>query len=442
MLARLRTKQPNDSFAPKNEEQFAIIADSINHLPDGIARFDGNEKLVYCNTAYLNMNAVIADLCVPGVSFESLARGKVERDWMGGPEDDKEEYIAERVRVFRGGRREWEEEYKDGTWILARDQPTDDGGRVCLRLDITERKKSEKVQDKTLSELRAVMESIDYGIIFMDADLRVIIANKAYRDMWQHSKDLLDGSPMMADLMTEHRHNDMYSVEDGKFDVFVKRQVKAVRNGSISPREITRPDGRVFIYQCVALPANERMLTFYEITKQKEAEERIRHLANHDPLTELPSLRLAREILSNAITLSRRYKWQFSVMYVDLDGFKAVNDTHGHSFGDDLLKKIALRLKNCLRESDTVARIGGDEFLVIQNELRSRDDAARVAENIIEKLSKPFELQSHTITIGASIGIAVYPIHGTTATDIIKTADKTMYAVKKTGKNSYQFAEG
>lgn len=295
----------------EDRELIEFIIDSVDRLPDGVARFNKDEKLVYCNSTYRALNTVIEDLCVPGTSFEELARGKVMRDWQGEKDGlTQEEYIAKRVATFRGGKLEWEEEYDDGSWVLARDHPTDDGGRVCLRLDITERKK---------------------------------------------------------------------------------------------------------------------------------AEECIRHMANHDRLTGLASLRLAEESLLRTIKLADRHDWKFAVFFIDLDGFKSINDQFGHHCGDAVLKRVAERLSNCLRQSDLVARIGGDEFLVIQNEVHRPEDCADVAQKIIAELSRPFETPEGPAEIGASIGISIYPDDGTTSDDLIKAADQVMYQVKFNGKNNYRF---
>lgn len=297
---------------PEDKKLIDFMIDSVDRLPDGVARFDAEERLVYCNSTYRDLNEIIADLCVPGTSFETLARGKVTRDWQGGEKGmTQEEYIAERVATFRGGQREWLEQYEDGTWVLARDHPTDDGGRVCLRLDITER---------------------------------------------------------------------------------------------------------------------------------KNAEDRVRHLANHDPLTGLPSLNLAQENLQIAIKMADRHKWQFAVFFIDLDGFKSVNDSFGHQCGDKLLQQVAKRLTGCLRQSDTVARIGGDEFLVILNEIKLITDCADIASKIISELSRPFIAEEGIAQIGASLGIAIYPKDAQDANALIKAADKTMYEVKFSSKNAYRFA--
>lgn len=178
-----------------------------------------------------------------------------------------------------------------------------------------------------------------------------------------------------------------------------------------------------------------------EITERKENEEKIRHLATHDPLTDLPTLRLANDRMEMAMSNARRYSNKTAVMFIDLDGFKTVNDTLGHDAGDYVLKEAARRLLSCIRMTDTAARIGGDEFLVISTNLHSADDAVSIAENIIRFLSQPVCIGDREIKISASLGIALYPDHGTGTDQMIKKADEAMYRVKVTGKNNFTFAD-
>ena len=130
-----------------------------------------------------------------------------------------------------------------------------------------------------------------------------------------------------------------------------------------------------------------------------------------------------------------------ALLFVDLDGFKAVNDTLGHEAGDHVLKGVAERLLKCVRETDSVARIGGDEFIIVLTDLDKMEGAANVARKVIETLREPFRYNRQDAEIGASVGIAVYPDHGDTAEALIKRADEAMYAVKHKGKNNYQFAQ-
>lgn len=177
-----------------------------------------------------------------------------------------------------------------------------------------------------------------------------------------------------------------------------------------------------------------------EITDRKRAEEQARYLANHDGLTGLPTLRLATDRLGMALGLSRREASLTGVMFVDLDGFKAVNDTFGHDVGDLVLRQVAERLRSCVRETDTVARIGGDEFLAIATNLREPGDAGRIAGNLVAALARPIPADGHEAQIGASVGVALYPGDGDEPNELVKRADEAMYRVKSAGKNGFAFA--
>lgn len=176
-----------------------------------------------------------------------------------------------------------------------------------------------------------------------------------------------------------------------------------------------------------------------DISDRKKAEEALNYQAYHDALTDLPNRVLFRDRLGLEITQSQRHGQQFAVMFVDLDRFKWVNDTLGHMHGDELLKMVATRLKNCLRKGDTLARIGGDEFTLLLPEIDSREDAATTANKILKELNRPFLLDGHEVYISASIGISLFPEHGDSIETLIKCADISMYHVKWEGKNGHLF---
>lgn len=183
------------------------------------------------------------------------------------------------------------------------------------------------------------------------------------------------------------------------------------------------------------------VVTFIDITERKRAEEQIRYLATHDLLTDLPGMRLVKDRLSAAVNMAHRYKKAAAVMFIDLDGFKKVNDTLGHDAGDYVLKQVAKRMLSCVRETDTVARVGGDEFLIIATEINSPDNVAQIAEKIIRTVSQPIIINDQQAMVSTSIGIALFPDHGEDMDKLIKLADETMYKVKNSGKNNYRFAE-
>ena len=179
--------------------------------------------------------------------------------------------------------------------------------------------------------------------------------------------------------------------------------------------------------------------TARDISERKEAEEVINFQAYHDLLTHLPNRALLKDRLSLAIAHARRNKRKLAVMFLDLDRFKLVNDTLGHTMGDRLLKAVANRLQSCLRRGDTLARFGGDEFTLLLPEVRTRDDVVVIASKILDRLNAPFVIDGHELFVGASIGISIYPEAGETEEALIQNSDIAMYQVKGRGKNGYQF---
>jgi diguanylate cyclase (GGDEF)-like protein len=178
-----------------------------------------------------------------------------------------------------------------------------------------------------------------------------------------------------------------------------------------------------------------------EIEEREKIAAELDFLANHDALTGLPSLRLCKDRLDQSLAEARRNRQTSAVMFVDLDGFKEINDQHGHDLGDLVLKMTADRIKSEIRETDTVARIGGDEFVIILSSLPETAIAERIATSVIAQIARPLKIKDIEVEITASIGISLYPEHGTTAEKLIRSADKAMYQVKREGKNSFGFVK-
>ena len=317
---------------------------------------------------------------------------------------------------------------------------------IGILQDITLQKNTEDRLAQTLGEFNAVTDTIDYGILLLDNNLRVKLANQAYMDLWQMPQSFIDTRPTMREIIEYTSNSGIYDIAPENIQRYIKQRLEAIQQGDIQPTEMYRTDGKVLQYRCTVLPDNGRLLTFFDITSLKSTEqkleaalEKVSALANHDPLTGLPNLRLARENLLNALALAKRKGWMAALMFIDLDGFKDVNDSHGHEVGDLVLKMVGDRLAESLRKNDTVARIGGDEFLVIQTEVHDRSAIANVAEKIVKRIAEPFHVEELTIGIGASIGIAVYPQNGEGSRILMKKADDALYYTKRIGKNNYAF---
>jgi diguanylate cyclase (GGDEF)-like protein len=178
-----------------------------------------------------------------------------------------------------------------------------------------------------------------------------------------------------------------------------------------------------------------------EFNEIKTSEKHSRYLALHDPLTELPNRLFFNDRLAWAISYAERNGDMLAVMFLDLDGFKAVNDAFGHAIGDRILIETAKRLRGCIRDSDTIARLGGDEFIVVVSQIKDEADVSIIARKFIEVLRDPFEINGNPINLSISVGISLYPKDADEPSDLLKKADMAMYRIKETGKNAYGFVE-
>ena len=186
---------------------------------------------------------------------------------------------------------------------------------------------------------------------------------------------------------------------------------------------------------------HELSITNNALQKSRIQEKRARHIAMHDAVTGLPTLTLFQDRLQNAIEQARRHEWRLAVMFIDLDGFKSINDTHGHDIGDQLLKLVARRLRTAVRGGDTVCRRSGDEFLILMLEAKSEANAANFAEKIIAHVAQPCELDGLALTIRFSVGIAICPDDAQTPADLLKQADIAMYTAKRLKHSPVLFSQ-
>jgi diguanylate cyclase (GGDEF)-like protein/PAS domain S-box-containing protein len=204
------------------------------------------------------------------------------------------------------------------------------------------------------------------------------------------------------------------------------------KNGNVFPAEVC----------LTALTLNGRpklLATVRDMTDRKVAEERVQFLAYYDALTELPNRTLLRDRLAKALAGARRKGDKIALLFLDLDGFKDINDSLGHSIGDLLLQAIAERLRTWGREKDTVARLGGDEFLIMLTDIKVVPDVARAAERLMDAMTAEFEVQGHSLSMGCCIGISIFPDHGADGETLIKAADAAMYCAKENGRNNFRF---
>ncbi len=303
--------------------------------------------------------------------------------------------------------------------------------RRSLRLDEARREVAAKSK-----QLRLTLENIAQGVIMVDAGGTVGFMSRRCAQILELPEELTrPGVTYRAVVAHLEATADFASVSDPN----VLRAIHLPGVGDLVARyERARPDGTLIEVRTVLLPDGGFVRTLTDITEQRSAEAKIVHLARHDPLTELANRIVFRQQLDAMCEARGNGKVApFAVHLVDLDEFKAVNDTYGHGVGDDLLKQVADRLRQAVRGSDVVARLGGDEFAVIQAGCPDAGAAAALADRLCRSLARPYSLNGNDLLIGASIGIALAPEDGCTAKDLVHAADIALYAVKSAGRGTY-----
>jgi diguanylate cyclase (GGDEF)-like protein/PAS domain S-box-containing protein len=301
---------------------------------------------------------------------------------------------------------------------------------IAVKQDITERKRAER-------ELRLTQFSMEHAsdnIFWSNSQGHFVYVNKAACDSLGYSREEIL-SLSVSDLNPRFRKGDDWST----FWEELKRRGSITFEG-----ENTSKQGRAFPVEVTAnyleFDGQEYSFAFVrDITDRKVAEDRVRFLAYYDALTGLPNRILLQDRLQKALAGARRQKKKVALLFLDLDKFKDVNDSLGHSVGDILLQQVAERLKTWAREQDTVARLGGDEFLIMLTHVNNIHDAAVAAERLKDAMTAEFVIQGHPIRIGCSVGISIFPEHGEGADDLIKNADTAMYGAKENGRNNFRF---
>ena len=292
---------------------------------------------------------------------------------------------------------------------------------------------------KTGEQLHVAANAIENaaeGVMVCDGEGRLVSANKAYtritgyaveEGLGRRLEELSppdQGAPAYAEVFElvrtqGHWKGELWSHKKNGDRYVEERSISAVRDDN----------GNVVNY----------IILFSDVTKQKEDATRLQFLAHHDPLTGLANRILFQERCEEALMRAARRKAKVAVLFVDLDHFKTVNDSLGHGHGDELLKNVAVRLQECTRKTDTVARQGGDEFTILLGEVVDSADIAFIAKKIADRLSTSFMVAGHEVYVSASVGISCYPEDGQSASVLIKNADAAMYAAKEQGRNNYQF---
>jgi diguanylate cyclase (GGDEF)-like protein/PAS domain S-box-containing protein len=409
----------------------AILQAFLDYLPSGVTLFGPDLEMIACN-AKLRQLLDFPDELFAGAlpSLPTLLRFNALRGDYGP--GDPEEITARGIeRAKKMEPHVFERTRPNGTVLEIRGTPLPNGGFVSIYTDITERQQTEKALRDGEAELRLLTDNVPAMILYVDRTMHCAFANKRYADFFGLAVADIVGKPL-REIVGDAAYETLEAHFDQAFEghpVAYQRdvQLKSGEQRWIEVKLVPRSAEHGRIAGCYSMAI--------DITEQKQAEQRIQHLAHHDSLTGLPNRLLFNDRLGQAISLAKRDSHRFALFYLDLDRFKPVNDTLGHNVGDEVLRHAAERIRQQVRESDTVARVGGDEFTVILRDINSRENIVTVAEKIIAALAQPFHLewQKQSVDIGTSIGIAIYPDDAENHQTLIKLADAAMYSAKMHG---------
>jgi diguanylate cyclase (GGDEF)-like protein/PAS domain S-box-containing protein len=304
-------------------------------------------------------------------------------------------------------------------------------------MDITERKQAEEALRQSEEKYRTILESIQEAYFEVDLDGKFTFFNDSMARLTGHSKEELLGM----------NHKQFTNEETAKevFQAFDNVYTTGEPSKGFDWQIIRKDGGEGFVEASVTLqkdlsgkPTGFKGM-IRDITERKRTEQQINYMATHDVLTGLPNRLMFNQLLNQAIRSAQRHKRQLAVLFIDLDRFKTINDSLGHEAGDRLLKEIGKRFKRSLRADDVIGRMGGDEFVILIEEVNELNQVALVAHKILSSTIKPMVLTGEECRITASIGISIYPKDGLDEQSLMKNADIAMYFAKEEGRNNYQF---
>jgi len=422
------------------------LEEAINHLSLGIVLFSEKREVIFCNRRYADMYGLTAEQVKPGTPTSELIRHRLKLGLKVSVAPD--DYV--RARVGRDIALDTTfQEFTDGRIIAYTVYPMPGGGGMSTHEDVTEREELNarlktqyellRNQEETLRtrnfQFDTAINNMSQGLCFFDSDHRLIVCNDRFVEMYDIPFGRVGPGTPLTEIVD-------LRFEAGSFPAMTRDEYLHWRTNVAVSNEakdsiVELKNGKTFKIRHRPMPGGGWVATHEDITEQRQSEVKIEHMAHHDALTEL-----ANRVLLNARlqqTLGREE--MVAVHHLDLDQFKAVNDTFGHHAGDKLLKIVAERLCGLVRETDTIGRMGGDEFVIVQAPIADPAEATSLAQRVIDLLSEPYDIDGHQAVIGASIGISVGPGDGIDPEKLLRSADLALYRAKGDGRGTFRFFE-
>ncbi len=399
------TETTGTAIDPEPIDPTRILKEAVNHLSLGVVIFDGKRDVVFCNKRYMDIYGLSAEQVKPGTPISELIRHRLNLGFKVLSQPD--EYIRQHVAngVVAGTAIH---EFADGRIIAYSVRPMPDGGGMATHEDIT-------------------------------GSQKMSVRLKVQNDMYDLPRDRIHpGSPLseIVDLRFEAGSFPEMTAEE-----YLRWRTNIAVSDEPTDSIVELRNGKTFKIRHRPMADGGWVATHEDITEQRQSEVKIEYMAHHDALTDLPNRVLLNERLEQALSQGVHRQEMLAVHHLDLDQFKAANDTFGHPAGDKLLKMVADRLRGLARETDTIARTGGDEFVVVHAPIDDPAETTALAQRIIALISEPFDLDGHQVTIGASVGIAVGPSDGLKPDLLLRNADLALYRAKGDGRGTFRFFE-
>jgi diguanylate cyclase (GGDEF)-like protein len=394
------------------------LADALEHSQEGVVVVDANDTIVLANAQAADQLGLPPDTLRPGAPLSQL----------------QETFDTGQVLLRRDGAVQATSEalMADGRWLRISRSPTRDQGFIVLCSDISRLKSQERSLRETNLLLDAALENMSQGLCLYDAQDRLEVFNRRFLEIFKLPRQRIRPGMTFKNVLEVSVASNNHPTKSVLQLLAEHAEHRSDR--AVGPHLYELGNGRAV--SCLYSPtADGRWVATYEdVTERRQAEAKIMHMARHDALTNLPNRVLFRDKMEQALASGDK----LAVMFLDLDRFKSVNDSLGHSVGDALLCAVTERLQSIVRGVDMVARLGGDEFAIVQSNIRP-SEASEFAARVIEALLEPFDVVGHQVIIGTSIGIALAPADGSEPDQLLRNADMALYRAKAEGRGTYHF---
>jgi diguanylate cyclase (GGDEF)-like protein/PAS domain S-box-containing protein len=402
----------------------------------GMCVYGGDKRLVLHNDPFLRLYSFNADEITPGMSYLDILALAVERDVYADLAPGK--LLEAHAALFASEPRTQQLALSDGRTVKVTVRPTGNGWLAEYE-DVTEHMRRERALHERNQLLDATLEHMAHGLCAYDQELRLIVVNRRYLEMYGLTENDAKPGTSLLDLMSRSVALGIHRPGTTAEEMYQDFKQRLIENKEPVLRRFLS-DGRVIAVRHRPMASGGWVGTYEDITERHRAEENIAHMARHDTLTALPNRLLFHEKMADGLVRVAGGNAAMAVMCLDLDNFKTVNDSLGHPIGDKLLQGVAQRLCETLTGADTIARLGGDEFAILHR-VKSVHEAESLARRAISVVSEPIMIDGQEITTSISIGIAIAPDNGTTSEHLMKCADLALYRSKDQGRNTYRCFE-